>query len=148
MPSQKNQRPIYQRPRNPSDQLKVVLNYFDALKIWDLDTLNKLSTSDFTQQTLPESLGVGTRTKSEDFEYLRLFKDSLNGAPLEVCSSQIRFYVVQFRQLTHIQRSYYTISTRVRAKSGFTYVPFLIPSKAPSREGHHVLTALCLYSCS
>jgi hypothetical protein len=56
MSSQKYQPQIYQIPSHPSGQLKVVLGYFDKLKSWDFDELNKLSTSDFTQQTFPASL--------------------------------------------------------------------------------------------
>ena len=94
MSSPNNQRPIYQRPRYPSDQLRVVLNYLDSLKTWDIDTLDKLSTSYFTQQTMPESLGVPIRNKKEDFEYLRTFRDSLNGGPLEVRATHICFDLV------------------------------------------------------
>ena len=86
--SQKYQPPVYQIPKHPSKQLKVVLNYFESLKCWDFDALSKLSTSDFTQQTLPASLGLPTRTKNEDIEFLHTLRDSLNGAPLEVRNAQ------------------------------------------------------------
>jgi hypothetical protein len=76
--------PIYQIPSKPSRQLKVVLDYFNLLKTWDLETLPQLSTSDFTQATLPASLGLPVRTKEEDIDFLHSFRDSLKGAPLEV----------------------------------------------------------------
>lgn len=94
MSSQKDKHPIYQRPRHPSDQLKVVLDYLDYLKYWDIDGLDKITTSDFTQQTFPDSLNIPKRSKKEDFEYLRSFRDSLNGAPLEVRDTQICFDLV------------------------------------------------------
>ena len=91
MSLQKSQPQVYRRSRHPSDQLRAVFNYLDSLKRWDLDTLSKLSASDFTRRTLPACLGVESRTKSEDLEYLRSLRDSLNGAPLEVCGIQICF---------------------------------------------------------
>jgi hypothetical protein len=83
----------YQRPHRPSDQMKVVLEYFDKLKVWDFDGISKLSTPGFTQQTLPKSLGLPERTKEEDIAFLHEFRDSLKGAPLEVCSAHISFAV-------------------------------------------------------
>ena len=77
--------PVWPRPPNPSPQLKVVLDYFDCLSKWDLETLSQLSTSYFTQATLPATLNIAARTKKEDIEFLHQFRDSLNGAPLEVC---------------------------------------------------------------
>jgi hypothetical protein len=88
MSSQEYQPQIYQIPNHSSQQLKVVLDYFDNLKRWDFDALGKLSTSDFTQQTLPASLGLSPRTKSEYIGYLHTFRDSLNGAPLEVSNAR------------------------------------------------------------
>ncbi|KAF8489527.1 hypothetical protein F5888DRAFT_1638531 [Russula emetica] len=84
MSSQKYQPQIYQIPSHPSQRLKVVLDYFDNLKRWDFDALSKLSTSNFTQQTLPATLGLSPRSKSEDIEFLHSFRDSLKGAPLEI----------------------------------------------------------------
>jgi hypothetical protein len=94
MSSQKIQPPVYQVPQHPSDQLKVVLDYFERLKHWDFDGLCKLSTSDFIQQTLPASLGLAARTKSEDIEFLHTFRDSLNSAQLQVCKIHICFALV------------------------------------------------------
>ena len=94
MSSQKNQPSVYKVPNHPSDQLKVVLDYFDKLKHWDFDGLGKLSTSDFTQQTLPASLGLAARTKSKDIEFLHTFRDSLNSAQLQVCNTDIYFALV------------------------------------------------------
>ncbi|KAN0114172.1 hypothetical protein V8E52_006970 [Russula decolorans] len=84
MSSQEYQPPIYQIPNHTSQQLKVVLDFLDILKRWDFDALDKLWTSDFTQQILPTSLGSSPRTKSEYIEYLHNFRDSLNGAALEI----------------------------------------------------------------
>jgi hypothetical protein len=84
MSSPKYQLPVYQIPSKPSRQLKVVLDYFNYLKIWDLETLSQLTTPSLIQVTLPESLGVPARNKSEDIEFLHTFRDSLKGAPLEV----------------------------------------------------------------
>jgi hypothetical protein len=85
---QEYQPPIYQIPNHPSQQLKVVLNHFNNLNRWDFDALSKLSTSDFTQQILPASLGSSRRTKNEYVEYLHDLRDALNGAPLEVRNGQ------------------------------------------------------------
>ncbi|KAF8504875.1 hypothetical protein F5888DRAFT_799734 [Russula emetica] len=92
MSSQEYQPPIFRIPSQPSGQLKVVLDYFNCLKTWDLETLSKLSTSGFTQATLPASLGVPVRSKSEDIEFLHTFRDSLKGAPLEVCTHTDIFF--------------------------------------------------------
>jgi ketosteroid isomerase-like protein len=94
MSLQKNQRPIYQRPRHPSDQLSVVFDYLDYLKRWDIDALDKLFTSDFTQQTFPESLGIPSRNRREYLECLPTLRDSLNGVPLEVRDTQICFDLI------------------------------------------------------
>ena len=88
MSSQEHQPPIYQIPSHTSQQLKVALEFFDILKRWDFDALDKLWTSDFTQQLLPASLGSPPHTKSEYIEYLHNFRDSLNGAPLEVSNDR------------------------------------------------------------
>ena len=84
MSSQEYQPPIYQIPKHPSQQLKVVLDYLDSFKRWDFDALGKLCTSDFTQQILPASLGLPPRAKNECTESLYALRDALNGAPLEV----------------------------------------------------------------
>jgi hypothetical protein len=81
--------PIYQIPSKPSRQLKVVLDYFNSLKTWDLETLAQLSTPNFSQATLPASLGIPVRTKEEDIAFLHTFRDSLKSAPLEVCSMRL-----------------------------------------------------------
>lgn len=105
MSSQKYQPQIYQIPDHPSQQLTVVLDYFDNLKRWDFDALSKLSTSTFTQQTLPASLGLSPRTKNEDIQYLHSFRDSLKGAPLEVGNPQSWFHHC-FGELKHIPDQY------------------------------------------
>jgi hypothetical protein len=84
MSSQEYQPSIYTIPNHPSRQLKVVLDYLDNLKRWDFDAAGKQFASDFTQQILPASLGSSPRTRDEYIEYLHNFRDSLNGAPLEV----------------------------------------------------------------
>ena len=87
MSSQKYQYrpPIYQIPNHPYQRLKAVLDYLDNLKRWDFDALSKQFTSHFTLQILPASLRLSPRTKNEYIESLHTLRDSLNGAPLEVC---------------------------------------------------------------
>ena len=82
---------VYEIPPKPSRQLKVVIDYFNFLKLWDLEALSQLSTPYFTQVTLPASLGVPVRNKTENIEFLRSFRDSLMCSPLEVCSIQTLF---------------------------------------------------------
>lgn len=82
---------VYQIPPKPSRQLRVVLDYFNFLKIWDLDALNQLSAPYFTQVTLPASLGVPVRNKRENIQFLLSFRDSLIGTPLEMCSIRTFF---------------------------------------------------------
>ena len=82
---------VYQLPPKPSRQLRVALDYFNFLKVWDLEALSQLSAPYFTQVTLPASLGVPVRNKKENFQFLYSFRDSLMGAPLEVCSIRTFF---------------------------------------------------------
>ncbi|KAI0253738.1 hypothetical protein BJV78DRAFT_164998 [Lactifluus subvellereus] len=74
----------YQLPPNPSPQLQVVLDYFKCLSRWDLEKLSTLSSPRFTQETLPASMGIPSRTRSEDTAYLKEFQDSLKSAPLQI----------------------------------------------------------------
>jgi hypothetical protein len=76
--------PTFQWRPNPSPQLKVVRDYFQCLSHWDLDKLSKLSSPGFIQETLPASMGLPSRNKTEDLAFLKDFRDSLNSAPLEV----------------------------------------------------------------
>ena len=85
MSSTNHQDQIYQIPQDPSPQLKAVLDYFDCLRTWDFEKITKLSTPYFTQKTLPASLSVPTRGKSEDIKNLHSLRDLLKGDPLEVC---------------------------------------------------------------
>ena len=85
MSSQEDQPQIYQIPNHPSQRLKVVLDYLDNVKRWDFNALSNQFTSDFTLQILPASLRLSPRTKSQYIESLHTLRDSLNGAPLEVC---------------------------------------------------------------
>lgn len=132
--------PVWSKPPKPSPQLKVVLDYFDCLSKWDLETLSQLSTPSFTQVTLPASLHIAARTKKEDIEFLHQFRDSLKGAPLEVCAwtGYLHLPFFCFGQLTewaHVwKRLTYTMSTRAREKSGSTYVPSLSPASEVSRH--------------
>ena len=127
MSSQNHQHQIYQIPYQPSPQLKAVLDYFDCLKTWDFEKITKLSAPYFTQKTLPASLGVPARSKSEDIKHLHTLRDFLKGGPLEVCDHG-RF-PRRFSELNPLRRPSYTMSMRTRAKFGFTYVPSLILSK-------------------
>ena len=140
MPSRKNKYQIYQPPGQPSDQLQVVLDYFDALKVWDFDGVGKLFTPYFTQQSLPASLGIAARTKAEDIAYLHTVRDSVNGEQLEVCNTHILIRP-RSRQADRIQRSSYTMSMRASARFGSTYVPPFVafgPTHATSRKGYSI----------
>ncbi|KAH9976321.1 hypothetical protein BGW80DRAFT_1292815 [Lactifluus volemus] len=77
--------PQFQLPLVPSPQLRVVLDYFNRLSRWELDELSLLSSANFIQETLPASMGVPSRTKSEDIAFLKELRDSLHSLPLEVC---------------------------------------------------------------
>jgi hypothetical protein len=77
--------PRFLLPSDPSPQLRVVLDYFNHLSRWELDKLSLLSSANFIQETLPVSMGIPSRTKSEDIAFLKEFRDSLYCFPLEVC---------------------------------------------------------------
>ena len=85
MSSQEYQPPIYQIRNHPSQRLKVVLDYLDNIQRWDFGALSNQFTSHFTLQILPASLHFSPRTVCEYIESLHTLRDSLNGAPLEVC---------------------------------------------------------------
>ena len=85
MLSQEYQPPIYQIRKHPSRRLKVVLDYLDNVKRWDFGALSNQFTSHFTLQILPASLHFSPRTVCEYIESLHTLRDSLKGAPLEVC---------------------------------------------------------------
>ena len=131
-----HQHQIYQIPQQPSPQLKAVLDYFDCLKTWDFEKIAKLSTPYFTQKTLPASLNVPPRSKSEDINNLHDLRNLLKGGPLEVCDhGPLR---PRSSELTSLRRLSYTMSMRARAKFGSTCVPYLHPPK-----GYHLLTTFC-----
>jgi hypothetical protein len=124
--------PIYEVPRCPSDHLKVVLDYFEKLKKWDFDELSKLSTPNFTQQTLPASLGVATRTKSEDIAFLHDFRDALKGAPLEVNTQNWVFFSPEL--MTEFEKK--IVLYEVLEEKGRIWVHVRAPPLIPFR-GHH-----------
>lgn len=74
----------FEIPKSPSSQLKTVLDYIDLLKVLNLDELEKLFTDDFVQITLPSSLGVPSRTKQEDLDFLRGLSEQLEGRQIQV----------------------------------------------------------------
>ena len=74
----------FEIPKCPSPQLKTVLDYFDLVKVLNLDGLEKLFTDDFVQSTLPSSLAVPPRTKQEDLEFLRGLAEQLEGRHIQV----------------------------------------------------------------
>ena len=129
MSSPNHQHQIYEVPHMPSSQLQAVLDYFDCLKTWDFEKITKLSTPYFSQKTLPASLGVPARSKSEDIKYLHTLRDSLKGGPLEVCDHGP--FPPRLSELTSLRSPSYTMSMRTRAKFGSTYVLSLIQSKVP-----------------
>jgi hypothetical protein len=120
MSSLNHQHQIYQIPHQPSPQLKVVLDYFDCLKTWDFERIAKLSAPYYTQKTLPATLSVPGRSKSEDIDNLHNLRDLLKGAPLEVCHPR-NFSASIFSELTSLRRPSYTMSMRAREKFGSTY---------------------------
>jgi hypothetical protein len=80
----------FEIPKTPSSQLKTVLDYFDLVKVFNLDELEKLFTDDFVQSTIPSSLNVPPRTKQEDLEFLRGLSEQMEGKHLQVQSSLAR----------------------------------------------------------
>jgi len=74
---------IYQRPQNPSPQVRTVLRYLDLVQVFDLAEIEKLFTDDFVQSTSPHSLDVPSRSKQEDLAFLRGLSEQLEGKPLE-----------------------------------------------------------------
>ena len=119
-----HQHQIYQIPHQPSPQSKAVLDYFYCLKTWDFEKITKLSAPYYTQKTLPASLSVPARSKSEDINNLHTLRDLLKCAPLEVCDHGP--FPPRFSELTSLRILSYAISMRARAKFGPTYLPFLI----------------------
>jgi hypothetical protein len=89
----------YPIPPFPSPHLSCVLDYIKCLESFEFVGLSKLTTPYFTQQTLPASLDLPVRSKTEDLEYLETVKESVGGANLDVCSTQICFSLV-FDELT------------------------------------------------
>jgi hypothetical protein len=78
-------KPNFQWPLDPSPQLRVVFDYLNHLSRWELDEISLLSSANFIKETLPASMGVPSRTKSEDIAFLKELQDSLYNFPLEVC---------------------------------------------------------------
>jgi hypothetical protein len=74
----------FEVPKNPSPQVKTVLDFTNLLKAFDLDGLAKLLTDDFVQSTRPLSLNVPQRNKGEDLATLKEFSETLEGKSLEV----------------------------------------------------------------
>ena len=85
MSSLNHQDQVYQIPDQPSPQLKAVLDYFDCLETWDFEKIATLSAPYFTQKTLPASLNVPARSKSEDIKELHFLRDLQKGGPTQVC---------------------------------------------------------------
>ena len=84
----------YETPKAPSPRVKAILHYFDQIKVLNIHELEKLFTDDFVQSTRPLSLGVPSRTKQEDLDFLKGFSGQMGGRPLEVTHSDPRSRVV------------------------------------------------------
>ena len=74
----------FEAPKLPSSQLKIVLLYFDLIKVFNIEEIEKLFTDDFVQSTAPASIHVPSRTKEEDLAFLRGMSEALEGRHLEV----------------------------------------------------------------
>ena len=81
--------PLYEFPKNPSPQLEVLQKYYAFLSVFDIDNLNTLFTDDFTQKTLPSSLGVPDKTKNDFFAFLRRLQADFKDQKLIVSSAQM-----------------------------------------------------------
>ena len=77
----------YEIPKVPSPQVKVILHYFDQLKVLNLQELGNVFTDDVVQTTRPLSLGIPSRTKEENLRFLQALADRLRGRPMEVIHS-------------------------------------------------------------
>ncbi|KAI0260296.1 hypothetical protein BC834DRAFT_1035432 [Gloeopeniophorella convolvens] len=69
---------------HPSPQVKIAQQYLKSLSEWNFEQLSKFTTDEFTQTSLPASLGIPVRSKAEDLEYVKELKDRLEGNPLEI----------------------------------------------------------------
>jgi hypothetical protein len=74
----------YVFPPFPSPQVKAVQDYLKYISEYDFDRLSNLMTDDFTLTTLPMSMGIPDRTKSEEFAFLKDMQAVLDGKPLVV----------------------------------------------------------------
>lgn len=79
----------YEFPKDPSPQLEVLQKYYAFLSVFDLDNLNTLFTDDFTQKTLPSSLGAPDKTKKDFFAFLGQLQADFKGQNLNVSTAQM-----------------------------------------------------------
>ena len=77
--------PICQIPNYPSQQLKDVLDYLDDVKRLGLWRPQQAIHIAFYRTDLARVLALVIRTKSQYIGSFHTLRDSLNGAPLEVC---------------------------------------------------------------
>lgn len=62
---------LYTPPPSPSPVLQCVLEYFEALRAWDLDRIMACFSDDLEHQILPKSLGQPLRNKTQYAEYFK-----------------------------------------------------------------------------
>lgn len=74
----------YVFPAHPPPQVKVIQQYLKCYSEFDFEGFGKVTTDDFTQQTLPLSLGQSIRSKAEEIAALEQLRDGLGGKPMQV----------------------------------------------------------------
>ncbi|KAH9976274.1 hypothetical protein BGW80DRAFT_1292365 [Lactifluus volemus] len=105
-------KPNFQWPLDPSPQLRVVFDYLNHLSRWELDELSLLSSANFIKETLPASMGVPSRTKSEHIAFLKELQDSLYNFPLEVCFNSM--VAVSPRSISRLASPFYALHALLR----------------------------------
>ena len=113
----------YVFPPSPSHQVKVVQEYLKYYSEFDFDRLSGLSTDNFTQLTLPASLGLSVRTKIEELGFLKDLQASVGGKTLQVSKfiTQVEYCSVLTANLFESSPS--TVSTMEWGRLGSMYAP-------------------------
>jgi hypothetical protein len=113
----------YVFPPFPSHQVKVVQEYLKYYSEFDFDRLSGLSTDNFTQLTLPASLGLSVRTKIEELGFLKDLQSSVGGKTLQVSKfvTQVEYRSVLTANLFESSPS--TVSTMEWGRLGSMYAP-------------------------
>jgi len=74
----------YVFPALPSPQVKIIHEYLKCYSAFDFEGFSKVTTDDFTQQTLPLSLDQPIRPKAEEIAALKQLRDALGGEPMRL----------------------------------------------------------------